>query len=146
MTEAVDSVMMNIGAFFAIAGGIIMMLFIVGMVGYLVALLWIIACNKWRAICRAESLIFEYRKNRKDFLRWMSKVDTIAAEKKAADVRPVVRGRWVKQRNDPLDGDFYCSACHSRIDIETGLETPIGRGLFFCPHCGADMREETNCE
>ena len=64
----------------------------------------------------------------------------------AADVRPVVRGRWVKQRNDPLDGDFYCSACHSRIDIETGLETPIGRGLFFCPHCGADMREETNCE
>lgn len=49
MTEAVDSVMMNIGAFFAIAGGIIMMLFIVGMVGYLIALLWISACNKWRA-------------------------------------------------------------------------------------------------
>lgn len=94
MTEAVDSVMINIGAFFAIAGGIIMMLFVVGMVGYLVALLWISACNKWRAICRAESLIFEYRKNRKDFLRWMSKVDTIAAEKKAADVCPVVRGRW----------------------------------------------------
>lgn len=62
MTEAVDSVMINIGAFFAIAGGIIMMLFVVGMVGYLVALLWISACNKWRAICRAESLIFEYRK------------------------------------------------------------------------------------
>ena len=96
VTEAVDSVMMNIGAFFTIAGGIIMMLFVVGMVGYLVALLWISACNKWRAICRAESLIFEYRKNRKDFLRWMSKADTIAAEKKAADVRPVVRGRWVK--------------------------------------------------
>ena len=49
VTEAVDSVMMNIGAFFAIAGGIIMMLFIVGMVGYLIALLWISACNKWRA-------------------------------------------------------------------------------------------------
>ena len=141
MTEAVDSVMMNIGAFFTIAGGIIMMLFVVGTVGYLVALLWISACNKWRAICRAESLIFEYRKNRKDFLRWMSKAETIVA-----DVRPVVRGRWIKQNDDPLDGNFYCSACHSGIDIATGSETPIDREMFFCPNCGADMREETNCE
>lgn len=58
----------------------------------------------------------------------------------AADVRPVVRGRWIKQDDDPLDGNFYCSACNSRIDIATGLETPIDRGLFFCPNCGADMR------
>lgn len=58
----------------------------------------------------------------------------------AADVRPVVRGRWVKQDDDQLDGNFYCSACHSRIDIATGLETPIDRGLFFCHSCGADMR------
>ena len=114
MTEAVDSVMMNIGAFFTIAGGIIMMLFFVGMVGYLVALLWISACNKWRAICRAESLIFEYRKNRKDFLRWMSKADTIAAEKKAADVRPVVRGRWERIDGlDELDPRMRCSVCGS---------------------------------
>ena len=69
-----------------------------------------------------------------------------AAEKKAADVRPVVRGRWIKQNDDPLDGNFYCSACHSGIDIATGSETPIDREMFFCPNCGADMREETNCE
>lgn len=129
MTEAVDSVMMNIGAFFAIAGGIIMMLFIVGMVGYLVALLWIIACNKWRAICRAESLIFEYRKNRKDFLRWMSKVDTIAAEKKAADVCPVVRGRWLYETEIEGHACGECSACHKIRVIDN-----------FCHNCGADMR------
>lgn len=64
----------------------------------------------------------------------------------AADVRPVVRGRWIKQNDDPLDGNFYCSACHSGIDIATGSETPIDRKMFFCPNCGADMREETNCE
>ena len=69
-----------------------------------------------------------------------------AAEKKAADVRPVVRGRWIKQNDDPLDGNLYCSACHSGIDIATGSETPIDREMFFCPNCGADMREETNCE
>ena len=133
MTEAVDSVMMNIGAFFAIAGGIIMMMFVVGMVGYLVALLWISACNKWRAICRAESLIFEYRKNRKDFLRWMSKADTIAAEKKAADVRPVVRGRWERIDGlDELDPRMRCSVCGS-------VETPLARHRF-CPVCAADMK------
>lgn len=129
MTEAVDSVMMNIGAFFTIAGGIIMMLFVVGMVGYLVALLWISACNKWRAICRAESLIFEYRKNREDFLRWMSKADTIAA-----DVRPVVRGRWERIDGlDELDPRMRCSVCGS-------VETPLARHRF-CPVCAADMKE-----
>lgn len=61
-----------------------------------------------------------------------------------ADVRPVVRGRWVKQNQDPLDGSFYCSACHEAIDIATGEETPIDRGLFFCPNCGADMRPEND--
>ena len=135
MTGAVDSVMINIGAFFAIAGGIIMMLFVVGTVGYLVALLWISACNKWRAICRAESLIFEYRKNRKDFLRWVSKADTIAAEKKAADVRPVVRGRW--EWTGPCrdnGGRLWatCSAC--------GERQRLGDYTNFCPSCGADMR------
>ena len=132
MTVTVDSVMMNIGAFFAIAGGIIMMLFVVGMVGYLVALLWISACNKWRDICRAESLIFEYRKNRKDFLRWMSKADTIAAEKKAADVRPVVRGRWENFRGKPR-----CSQCKAVWPEDYS-------GHNFCPRCGADMRGEVN--
>ena len=63
-------------------------------------------------------------------------------EAPAADVRPVVRGRWIKQNDDPLDGNFYCSACHSGIDIATGSETPIDREMFFCPNCGADMREE----
>ena len=132
VTEAVDSVMMNIGAFFTIAGGIIMMLFVVGMVGYLVALLWISACNKWRAICRAESLIFEYRKNRKDFLRWMSKAETIVA-----DVRPVVRGRWIKTPSEigTMDVD-RCPVCGCEMN---------GRNQFwdapFCPRCGAEMNQ-----
>ena len=136
MTGAVDSVMINIGAFFAIAGGIIMMLFVVGTVGYLVALLWISACNKWRAICRAESLIFEYRKNRKDFLRWMSKADTIAAEKKAADVRPVVRGRWI-EKPYLLGTTNVCSVCLENYGMPHGKYN-------FCPNCGADMRRGDN--
>ena len=64
----------------------------------------------------------------------------------AADIRPVVRGRWIKQDDDPLDGNFYCSACHSGIDIATGSETPIDREMFYCPSCGADMRGESGSE
>ena len=58
----------------------------------------------------------------------------------AADVRPVVRGKW-------QDGEtiFFC-----------GVEYPMprvcsvcGRGAldepwYFCPNCGADMREGGN--
>lgn len=61
----------------------------------------------------------------------------------SADVAPVVHGSWVKQNNNLLDGNFYCSACNNGVDIATGLETPIDRGLFFCPNCGARMDLDT---
>ena len=47
----------------------------------------------------------------------------------AADVRPVVRGKW-----EPVGGSVFpmyaCSQCHA-----------ISLGGNFCPNCGADMRE-----
>lgn len=54
----------------------------------------------------------------------------------AADVKPVVRGRWVHPV--PGDGEPYCSVCHSEAEYF------LGYGTFepdFCPNCGADMRE-----
>ena len=47
----------------------------------------------------------------------------------AADVRPVVRGRW---EYNPGDNIPYCSECMMPQDSE----------WRFCPNCGADMREE----
>ena len=52
----------------------------------------------------------------------------------AADVAPVVHGKWIvdeRHRHDP-----YCSVC----DYEplTGKKTP------FCPNCGADMRGDNH--
>ena len=49
----------------------------------------------------------------------------------AADVRPVVRGKWVLWMRIPED--YVCDECewHSRIKTS------------FCPNCGADMREES---
>lgn len=47
----------------------------------------------------------------------------------AADVRPVVRGTWVKN-----GWSIRCSIC--------GYDMPFAT-RNFCPNCGADMREES---
>ena len=49
----------------------------------------------------------------------------------SADVRPVVRGRWIDYDDDY--GAYICSKCEENApeDIQWN----------FCPNCGADMRE-----
>ena len=49
----------------------------------------------------------------------------------AADVRPVTRGKWKYRRFTELAFGFECSVCHTTWDTST----------YFCPNCGADMRE-----
>ena len=52
----------------------------------------------------------------------------------AADVRPVVRGKWVNY-GDEYRPDIKCCIC--------GQRKPILLGNFnfnFCTNCGADMR------
>ena len=60
----------------------------------------------------------------------------------AADVRPVVRGRWnaVKGALHPAETSAVCSNC--------GFATMIHAQTFynFCPTCGADMHQEPQKE
>lgn len=49
----------------------------------------------------------------------------------AADVKPVVRGKW-ERRNWGFDYDC-CSVC--------GYEHRYAGTFNYCPNCGADMRE-----
>ena len=56
---------------------------------------------------------------------------SIINEIPAADVRPVVHGRWVT-RPYMMGKTEYCSRCGENY----------GRKHNFCPNCGADMREE----
>ena len=57
-----------------------------------------------------------------------------------ADVRPVVRGKWIPVGTDDMDEGMYkCSECgseHFFPDILLGIPADN-----FCPNCGADMRE-----
>ena len=55
----------------------------------------------------------------------------------AADVRPVVRGKWA-EKNDDVCYWFECSVCGQRPpwnEWGTEWQSP------FCPNCGADMKE-----
>lgn len=67
---------------------------------------------------------------------WVSKRYAEALEKiPPADVRPVVRGRWIVHMNEmfPADSTIECDQCHE--------EQSAFISDSFCPNCGADMRE-----
>ena len=73
------------------------------------------------------------------------RIDDFIASIPAADVRPVVRGKWL---NDFCGkGRFskrivQCSLCGNFLDLD-GVNA--GRGdANYCPNCGADMREDSD--
>jgi len=59
----------------------------------------------------------------------------------AADVRPVVRGKW--NRTDAYPHRLYCSVCYKTYLKNDELLERWEFPLNFCPNCGADMREES---
>lgn len=57
----------------------------------------------------------------------------------AADVRPVVHGKWVFETGDGktcVDG-WVCTNCNCGFHTNV----PYFEGFNFCPNCGAYMRE-----
>ena len=53
----------------------------------------------------------------------------------AADVRPVVHGRWTHGKGDSR---WMCSVCKGKENAPTVMGKPIV--WDYCPNCGADMR------
>lgn len=58
----------------------------------------------------------------------------------AADVRPVVRGKWNYTEMYFDDYAWVCSVCGEPWVLNDG--TPAENNMNFCPNCGSDMREE----
>lgn len=59
----------------------------------------------------------------------------------AADVKPVVRGEWIKLNMHRGMEQFKCSVCMQECYVPTCMEEPM---YSFCPNCGAEMREKEN--
>ena len=55
------------------------------------------------------------------------------------DIQPVKRGRWEEVSEDYEDTYYRCTCCGDEWYLEAG--NPKENGMYFCPHCGADMRE-----
>ena len=71
----------------------------------------------------------------------------------AADVRPVVRGKWedvfVRDYSTNINGgmelhvaSMFCPICHRWHNEVYHYGNPT-ETAHFCPNCGADMREES---
>ncbi len=58
----------------------------------------------------------------------------------AADVRPVVRGKW--NRTDAYPHRIYCSACYKTYLKNDELLERWEFPMNFCPNCGASMVNE----
>lgn len=67
-----DTVFLQVGKIFCVIGGIAVALFLLFLFLELALEAWRLFSNRFRDVCKAESLIFEYRKHRKEFLEWKS--------------------------------------------------------------------------
>lgn len=62
--------------------------------------------------------------------------ETLIESVPAADVRPVVRGRWRWVGQDQWNDCYECSQC-GKMNTDNSN---------FCPNCGADMKGEIGGE
>ena len=60
----------------------------------------------------------------------------------AADVKPVVRGKWRKISECLLQ----CSVCGDTWSMPTEGMGAFRYRMRYCPECGSYMREEAQCE
>lgn len=73
MMFLLEQVARNIGFSFMLVGGLLLFGVLVALAVRLMCELWIGVSIRFRSILKAESLIYEYRKNRDEFLRRRSK-------------------------------------------------------------------------
>ena len=67
---------------------------------------------------------------------WVRLVNAVPA----ADVAPVVHGRWVEKEEPYFDVIFACSACGEEFCFIEG--NPSDNLYKYCPNCGARMDGE----
>ena len=118
-----DEILLKIAKTVCLTGGIAVALTILWLVFQLCCEAWIAASERFRDVLSGESLIREYKKNRKEFLDWK--------ESKSHEI--VRHGRWIKRGYVCGENEYECSECH-----ETEWRTSASR-MKWCMFCGAKM-------
>ena len=65
-----------------------------------------------------------------DSARTLEAIETLPA----ADVRPVVRGRWSWRTGS----EYRCTNCGRHTHVDEVMEEPA---YNYCPYCGAEMNQ-----
>lgn len=65
-----EDVAETIGGLFMLCGGFGVAAYLLGLLAQLIASAWSKASYKWRCILQGETLIYEYRKNRQQYMKW----------------------------------------------------------------------------
>ena len=79
----------------------------------------------------------------KDRRTW-DKAICVLHDMPAADVVPVVHGRWEVSTDECFETDVYtCSKCREDYVLVEG--TPKENLWNYCPNCGAKMHEDDFC-
>lgn len=66
-----EQVARNVGFALMVVGGLLLFGVLVALSARIMCELWIGVSNRFRDICKAESLIHEYRRNREKFIKWL---------------------------------------------------------------------------
>lgn len=70
-----DNVALFIGYAIMVVGGFALFVTMSALFIEIACELWVLASTKFRAVWKAESLVYEYNKNREKFLEWLAKGD-----------------------------------------------------------------------
>lgn len=89
-----DEFIYSVGMIVSVMGAIAIIIALLLFVWWGLSCIWIAASNKFRDICKAESLIFEYRIYREQFMTWLKKEE----------------GSW----DNPTKK--YCEDCGAKMD------------------------------
>lgn len=130
-----DAVFRIIGIIVCGLGGGLLCVAIVWFLGWLVCCVWAAFSNKFRAVCKAESLIFGYRKYHEQFFAWLK----LSEEEKwsAAHPRKTRQSVFLEQYPEARIGDdgvlqiHPCSISASHRNARGNCVT-MGRK---CPDC-----------
>lgn len=92
---------------------------------------------------REYSGFFQYSPSTNHMILKME-VEKVARDLEAADVAPVVHGRWIYDRNatDWGIGGYICSECKTKnnnLPCNRIKTVSVCSGAKFCPNCGAKM-------
>lgn len=69
-----DKIFLAVGRTVCVIGTVSLSGILVALLAQLLCEAWMAASNKFRKVCRGESLIFEYHKNREEFLKWRKSI------------------------------------------------------------------------